>query len=506
MEKRYIDFMDEITDNELYDKFILHGLFSEKLPPIFDNSDFLRFCKKTNRPEFNKQWHGYILYENMRNINLPRLIGVPNPMSFERLCKCLMKNWGSIKEHFRTYTSNQDYIVSRVHIRKMQNTDALFKMTYSNWKIDGTPELDFIAGKHYKVSVDISKCFPSIYTHSIVWALLGKDEAKRDIHTKNWANDIDEFATTTNNGETHGILIGPHTSNLLSEIILCRIDYELCKEWKFIRSIDDYVCYVENKDDIDRFLMAINRELKKFGLFLNHKKTEVEEMPAPLAGNWVNKMQDKVIYWGKFKSYVDYMEIKSFFNFCINLMSENENNSSILFYGMKMLSNYNLTYNAKRYAEKTFIALSTTYPYIVPLLQLHVFKPFGTKIDVIKQNVAIIYEHYLKKDIFEACSYALYYAIINSFQIDTFDIETIIGKDDCILSLMALIYCRKNDLKGDLEKLKNHAIKLKDGNRFDEQWVFIYETLPEGMLKDDWKALKREKVSFLKVEFRKWHT
>ncbi len=51
-------------------------------------------------------------------------------------------------------------------------------MNYSNWKTDGTPEPDLLIGKRYLVKADISTCFPSIYTHSIPWALIGKDDAK----------------------------------------------------------------------------------------------------------------------------------------------------------------------------------------------------------------------------------------------------------------------------------------------------------------------------------------
>ena len=46
-------------------------------------------------------------------------------------------------------------------------------MNYSNWKTDGTPEPDLLIGKKYIVKADISTCFPSIYTHSIPWALVG---------------------------------------------------------------------------------------------------------------------------------------------------------------------------------------------------------------------------------------------------------------------------------------------------------------------------------------------
>ena len=38
---------------------------------------------------------------------------------------------------------------------------------------------------------------------------------------------IDKACQAVKNGETHGLLIGPHTSNLLSEIILTVVDKQL---------------------------------------------------------------------------------------------------------------------------------------------------------------------------------------------------------------------------------------------------------------------------------------
>ena len=51
-------------------------------------------------------------------------------------------------------------------------------MNYDNWRDDGSPEEDIMLGKKYLVKVDISQCFPSIYTHAIPWALVTKEVAK----------------------------------------------------------------------------------------------------------------------------------------------------------------------------------------------------------------------------------------------------------------------------------------------------------------------------------------
>lgn len=41
MEKKYTDFMDEISSDELYEGLLAYGLFAEKLPPLFTSVFFI---------------------------------------------------------------------------------------------------------------------------------------------------------------------------------------------------------------------------------------------------------------------------------------------------------------------------------------------------------------------------------------------------------------------------------------------------------------------------------
>ena len=72
------------------------------------------------------------------------------------------------------------------------------------------------------------------------------------------------------NGETHGLLIGPHSSNLLSEVILTVVDKILYdKGYRFVRNIDDYDCYVGSQDDAKLFLRDLEEILREFDLPLD---------------------------------------------------------------------------------------------------------------------------------------------------------------------------------------------------------------------------------------------
>jgi hypothetical protein len=111
--------------------------------------------------------------------------------------------------------------------------------------------------------------------------VVGKESAKQHKKDTEWFNQIDKFTRNLKFGETHGVLIGPHTSNIISEIVLIAIDYELDnKDYKYTRHVDDYSCFVETHEKTEQFLLDLSSELKKYELTLNHKKTKIIELPV----------------------------------------------------------------------------------------------------------------------------------------------------------------------------------------------------------------------------------
>lgn len=49
MGKKYADFMDEISADDLYKGLLAFGLFSNKIPPVFSSTSFLITVKKIIR-------------------------------------------------------------------------------------------------------------------------------------------------------------------------------------------------------------------------------------------------------------------------------------------------------------------------------------------------------------------------------------------------------------------------------------------------------------------------
>jgi len=69
----------------------------------------------------------------------------------------------------------------------------------------------------------------------------------------------------------------------------------------------------------------------------------------------------------------------------------------------------------------------------------------------------------------------------------------------CILLLLGFIYSDKKKINSEVKKFKNLAKELiKDKEEFEQNWIFVYESLPKSSLKSDWKTLKENNVSFVK--------
>ncbi len=461
-----MDYLNNISDEELYKSLLGFGMFSEKLPPVFTSESFADYCIQ-NTPRFLDKKKQYVYYENMRNINVPRPLGIPAPMVYQKLVRFMADNWDQLRTYFEESNKDQVVKVSRIHIRKIKNKskifndsygdedeedeenadteyrDKLFEMNQNDWREDGSPEDKLIFGKKYVVRADIAKCFPSIYTHSLSWALAGKEVAKQTQRNKTlWYNQIDHLTQLNKDLETHGLIIGPHASNVLSEIILCRVDKELVRAgWEYFRNIDDYTCYVEDEGQAGKFLTELQAELRKYDLSLNHKKTEIKRLPEAMVESWVRKIKGMQLLtqYGK----VDYKNCRTYLDFAIDIFKKEKENAAVLTFAIKILSGITLTENAKEYEKNMIFHLCLSYPYLVVLMEKYVFGPCEVSTDEIKKLAEKLYENGLKNQMFEQSSYAIYFAIRYGFELEV-DYAKLIGTEDCVLLTLGYMYFSKH--------------------------------------------------------------
>ena len=129
---------------------------------------------------------------------------------------------------------------------------------------------------------DITDCYGSIYTHSIVWVLHSKATAKANKGEKTLiGNAIDWRMQDMQQGQANGIPQGSVLVDLIAEMVLGYADLELGErltklgiaEFKILRYRDDYRIFVNNPQFGDQILKTLTEVLLELGLKLNASKT-----------------------------------------------------------------------------------------------------------------------------------------------------------------------------------------------------------------------------------------
>lgn len=156
--------------------------------------------------------------------------------------------------------------------------------------VDSTEFLELERRFPFLKRFDVKRCFASIYTHTISWAVKGKEFAK-DNQGPSFDSDFDQLMMVANYNETNGIVVGPEISRIFAEIILQQIDLNIEKnisdakiknsEYAIRRYLDDYFVFSRDKVIEDAIHKVVEWELEKYKLYLNESKTK--EMVVPFA-------------------------------------------------------------------------------------------------------------------------------------------------------------------------------------------------------------------------------
>ena len=137
----------------------------------------------------------------------------------------------------------------------------------------------------FVIHTDITDCYKSIYTHSIPWALHGKDHAKKERwNQKLIGNVIDEHIRHMSYGQTNGIPQGSSLMDFIADIVLSYADKllsekidEIPNKYKIIRYRDDYRIFVNNLEDGEKILKALTEVMISLGFSLNPLKTSIND-------------------------------------------------------------------------------------------------------------------------------------------------------------------------------------------------------------------------------------
>lgn len=463
-----------------------------EMPPIINSLMFTPAVadQLRNLPS-RRDGYDQVEYRATRFNNVSRRLSIPHPVPYSKLCYVIHDNWQQFE--FITHSPNS-LITPEIH-----SDGRILVMDYESTqnKIERHVELTF--SKKFYVKTDISNFFPSIYSHSIPWALVGFQTAKKQRNSNLWFNQVDKCVREMKRNETNGIPIGPATSNVISETILVRIDEILRKEgFVFIRFIDDYTAYCDSYEEAERFIRRLGEELSRFKLLLNAKKTVIAQLPCPSSPEWVVDLTTRI----PSKENVAPSSLIRFLDYAVDKQVISPD-GSVLKYAAKSIIR-NVDDKTVDLVLKYLLGLCVKYPILIPVLN-----PLFGKVNVTNgfvyasQLIKILDEHTINRRS-DAMAWTLYFLNKFSQAIPPNTAQAIIDSGDCI-SILMLYLSGQYDSK--VTAFCNHLDKT-DYFLLDQYWLLLYQLFFDGKIANPYtqqtdvlafEILKANGVNFIHI-------
>jgi RNA-directed DNA polymerase len=271
--------------------------FNFDLPKYFDFDSIL---KLSNDLITNKNFKSYIInnlpnkYENVDYLILHNKDGkyawrpfeLIHPILYVKLVNdiCNEKNWNVIVQRLKQMHKNPKIICCSMPGESEQNKNIKKENILKWWNDFEQKSISSSIDYSLVAITDITNCYPSIYTHSISWALHTKEVAKSNIGNYDLVgNLIDSDICQMRYGQTNGIPQGSVLMDLIAEIVLGYADEQLSKtlqendieDYKIIRYRDDYRIFCNNDYDLERIMKNLSEVLTSLNFKINSLKTNI---------------------------------------------------------------------------------------------------------------------------------------------------------------------------------------------------------------------------------------
>ena len=136
--------------------------------------------------------------------------------------------WNDIKARFEALSVDNIEVASIPKVKNEENKSHAAANISSWWENVEQRSLELAVSYQYMFATDITNCYGSIYTHTVAWALMGKDEAKQNRHNSSLlGNVIDNYLQGMQYGQTNGIPQGSVLSDFIAEMVLAFADSQL---------------------------------------------------------------------------------------------------------------------------------------------------------------------------------------------------------------------------------------------------------------------------------------
>ena len=291
--KYFVDLSREEAKERL---LVSASYFDMELPKYFNFEPILSFAydqASKISPEDLLNWKpdrheglNYILMSNKDGLIAWRPFELINPLIYAKCVELITtdENWKLLIERFKKFSGGCVECCSMPVIAE-EPANSKKEQILNWWKKVEQRSLELsLQFSHCKIT-DVSNCYPSIYSHSIGWAIHGREFLKESTNRFDdslLGNQIDKLIRGSREGQTNGIPQASLLSHVLAELVLGYCDLGINKRAekidgvKVLRYRDDYRIFGSSDTDCNAVLKIISEELIKFGMRLGSAKTTDE--------------------------------------------------------------------------------------------------------------------------------------------------------------------------------------------------------------------------------------
>ena len=312
----------EMTASEARDFFLKHTSYCGFPLPVYFN--FQNLLKNVSNA-LNKKQNGindigyknaceysganYTLQTNKDGHYSWRPFELIHPAIYVHLVHELTKEdeWELLLKRFKQFKTNKKIVC--VSLPRESEDDCKSDTAESVmgwWRNVEQQSINNALDFKYLFTTDIANFYPSIYTHSIPWAIHTKRVAKNNRNfNANLGNRIDHALRQMRWGQTNGISQGSALMDFIAEIVLGYCDKLLSEklrkekitDYNIIRYRDDYRIFTNSKEDAEAIARYLTVILQGVGLQLNVSKTSLSE--DIILSSMKPDKQDALMLFGK---------------------------------------------------------------------------------------------------------------------------------------------------------------------------------------------------------------
>lgn len=507
-------------------QLILKGYLPKELPPPFNSVDLankastiyskikaeeLRWDNDDNLKVSEFRRNNFIsngtIYKIPKGKFTRRKVQILNPISHLILSKTLISNLALLKSIYKLSNSSKSKPSIRTGAKRafVTKSESLTKF----W--ENLIEISY--NRKVLLKIDITQFYPSIYTHSITWAILGKEKAKEfySLQSRNrkafnaliasgnkeaklyqLADLVDTQIRNCQSKHSIGLPIGPDVSFMLAELIASRIDNNIQKQisdidYSYLRYFDDYYVFTNSYSEAENLLKIFQKHIETYNLETNGEKISIHEGPFYFDTKWSVSVREF-----DFGKKTNKEKLKNYFNLIFKHLGEYPNDSDwILRFSLKRFENGFVIIDSSNWKLfESFILRSLTIePRIIDqvinlLLSYVAFLTNRSKKRI--QNVfnSVIENHIGLNHSFEV-SWGLWGLLILKLDANRNIIKTILEGENDVAKIIAVDLINKNQIKGRKPALSQFKKSTHSSNLMTESWLFNYTIVQKNWIIPD---------------------